>query len=201
MAEIERPSKGTNGFQSLIADIIRILGPSSGINSADVDPSELQSLMKRYSSSEADWGMFALNDNSRSYVRNLIDKGNGKANILLLVWNPGRGSMIHDHSNSHCIMKVLKGSLKETLYNWPDPSLVRDGVSSPLVVQKEAVFQENEVTYISGERSSADLQIPRLRWLVKMRCDTSKLSKVELPSFYMTPMWRSMADYGRLTIR
>lgn len=155
MAEGEQPSNGTNAFQSLIADIIRILGPSSGINSADVDPWELQSLMKSYSSNETDWGTFALNDSSRSYVRNLINKGNGKANILLLVWNPGRSSLIHDHSNSHCIMKVLKGSLKETLYNWPDEKLK----SSPLVVQKETVYQENEVTYISGECLPADSQI------------------------------------------
>lgn len=150
MTEREQSTVDRSAFQSLIDDILRKLGPSSGIDSADVDPSELQSLMERYSSNEAEWAKYALNDNSRSYVRNLIDRGNGKANILLLVWNPGCGSLIHDHSNSHCIMKVLKGSLKETLYNWPDQKLVQHGESSPLVVQKETMFQENEVTYISG---------------------------------------------------
>ena len=153
MAYIEQslPASNTNGFQGLVADIIRILGPSSGINSADVDPLKLQSLMRRYTSNEDEWGKFALNDCSRSYVRNLIDRGNGKANILLLVWNPGRGSLVHDHSNAHCIMKVLKGSLQETLYHWPDQNLVEHGESSPLSVQKETVYGENEVTYISGE--------------------------------------------------
>jgi Cysteine dioxygenase type I len=47
-------------------------------------------------------------------------------------------------------MKVLKGSLKETLYNWPDPKAVAEGVPSPPTVQKETMFEENEVTYISG---------------------------------------------------
>lgn len=139
-----------NAFHTLISDLSRVLGPSSGIDSADVDPLELQSLMDDYTSNESEWRKYALNDNSRSYTRNLVDKGNGKANLLILVWNPGRGSLIHDHSNAHCVMKVLKGSLKETLYSWPDQTLVQHGESSPPAVKKETIYQENEVTYISG---------------------------------------------------
>jgi len=166
------PADGsTDAFHGLIADITRILGPSSGINSEDVDPSDLQSLMRRYTSSENEWGKFALNDRSRSYVRNLIDRGNGKANILLLVWNPGRGSLVHDHSNAHCIMKVLKGSLKETLYHWPDQNLVDHGESSPLSVQKETVYRENDVTYISGELLSSRVPDGRRR---------SRISRAEI---------------------
>jgi cysteine dioxygenase len=139
-----------DAFHTLISDLSQVLGPSSGIDSADVDPLELQSLMDNYTSNESEWRKYALNDGSRSYTRNLVDKGNGKANLLILVWNPGRGSLIHDHSNAHCIMKVLKGSLKETLYSWPDQTLIQHGESSPLVVKKETVYQENEVTYITG---------------------------------------------------
>jgi len=140
-----------DAFHTLISDLARILGPSSGIDSADVDPLELQSLMDNYISNESEWRKYALNDNSRCYTRNLVDKGNGKANLLILVWNPGRGSLIHDHSNAHCIMKVLQGSLKETLYSWPDQTLVQHGESSPPTVKKETMYHENEVTYISGE--------------------------------------------------
>lgn len=25
---------------------------------------------------------------------------------LILVWSPGKGSVIHDHANAHCVMKV-----------------------------------------------------------------------------------------------
>jgi cysteine dioxygenase len=51
-------------------------------------------------------------------------------------------------------MKLLKGSLRETLYNFPDQELVQRGVSAPITVKKETVYQENEVTYISGPLSS-----------------------------------------------
>lgn len=48
-----------------------------------------------------------------------------------------------------CLMQVLRGSLKETLYNWPDRNLINDGGSSPLIVKKETVYTENRVTYMS----------------------------------------------------
>lgn len=38
---------------------------------------------------------------------------------LVLVWTPGKASPIHDHANAHCVMKILAGSLTETLYDWP----------------------------------------------------------------------------------
>jgi cysteine dioxygenase len=47
-------------------------------------------------------------------------------------------------------MKVLKGSLRETLYNFPDQKLLQSGASAPITVRKETVYHEDEVTYISG---------------------------------------------------
>lgn len=91
---------------------------------------------------------------------------------LILVWTPGKQSPIHDHANSHCVMKVsynqilslettlqmsdcektpqvLRGSLKETLYTWPDRNVVNAGKPSPLRIQKETVYANNQVTYMS----------------------------------------------------
>ncbi|KAF2403644.1 cysteine dioxygenase [Trichodelitschia bisporula] len=139
----------TDNFQRLVSDLSRVLGPSSGIDSEDVDPEDLESLMRAYASNEEEWKRYALEDRSRNYTRNLVDKGNGKSNLLILVWSPGRGSLVHDHSGAHCVMKVLKGNLKETLYDFPDQKLVQKGTPSPPVVKKETIFDENEVTYIS----------------------------------------------------
>lgn len=153
-------------FHGLVKDIKDILGPSSGINSADVDDKELRSVMEDYLSNEKEWEKYALADGSRPYTRNLVDKGNGKSNIvsklepecstsltfskLILVWSPGKASPVHDHSGAHCLMKILKGSLKETLYAWPDQSLIKQGISAPPAVMKETIYNANEVAYISG---------------------------------------------------
>ena len=69
-------------FDRLIEDLSRTLGPSSGIDSADVDPKVLQDLMANYVSDETEWTKYAFDDQSRGYTRNLVDKGNGKSNLV-----------------------------------------------------------------------------------------------------------------------
>ncbi|MCJ1389528.1 capsule-associated protein CAP1 [Xylographa bjoerkii] len=148
---IEHSITHTDAFHSLVQDLSAVLGPSSGIDSADVDPKDLQRLMEAYISERKEWMPYALGDPGRSYTRNLVDKGNGKSNLLILVWTPGKGSPIHDHANAHCVMKILQGSLKETLYDWPDKSTKRTGLSAPLHAKKETIYEENEVTYMSDK--------------------------------------------------
>ncbi|KAF2860706.1 putative cysteine dioxygenase Cdo1 [Piedraia hortae CBS 480.64] len=109
--------KDTMTFQSLISDLNTLLGPSNGIDKVSI--SSLKSLMRSYNSQRSEWTPYAFADYSRAYTRNLVSHGNGAANILVLVWSPGRQSYIHDHANSHCVMKVLHGRLTETVYSWP----------------------------------------------------------------------------------
>lgn len=54
------------------------------------------------------------------YTRKLVDAGNGKFNLLIICWDAGQGSAIHDHTESHCFMRILKGQLREIRYVWPD---------------------------------------------------------------------------------
>ncbi|KAJ9668204.1 Cysteine dioxygenase [Coniosporium apollinis] len=135
-----------DAFHQLVQDLSKVLGPSSGIDSAEVDPEDLQALMRDYVSNASEWMQYALGDPSRNYTRNLVDRGNGKSNLLILVWTPGKGSPIHDHANAHCVMKILAGSLKETLYAWPEVS-----EAAPLAVKKETLYTENQVTYMSDQ--------------------------------------------------
>jgi cysteine dioxygenase len=71
-------------FEKLVDDLSAALGPSSGLDSSDVDPMKIQLLMENYVSNSDEWTSFALGDASRTYTRNLIDEGNGKSN---LVWS------------------------------------------------------------------------------------------------------------------
>jgi len=143
-------SSGRNNFDQLVQNLSDVLGPSSGLDSTDVNLEDIVKLMQQYTSNPVEWEKFALADSSRAYTRNLVDKGNGKSNLLVLVWSPHRGSPIHDHSNAHCVMKVLHGKLKETLYDWPGSDSAQ-GSSSPPRIKKETVYSENAVTYMSDE--------------------------------------------------
>lgn len=137
--------RNQDAFHKLVSELSQILGPSSGLNSSEIDVRTLQKLMEDYDSSEIEWSRYAFQDLSRGYTRNLVDEGNGKSNLLVLVWSPSKGSPIHDHADAHCLMKVLKGSLKETRFDFPGS----DGVGPEII--KETMYQENQVTYMADE--------------------------------------------------
>lgn len=68
-------------------------------------------------------------------------------NLLILVWTPGKRSPVHDHASSHCLMKMLKGTLRETRYEMPvEAEGVRD---EGLRVIQQKDFGEGKVAYIS----------------------------------------------------
>lgn len=67
---------------------------------------------------------------------------------LLLVWNPQKGSPIHDHANAHCIMKVLAGSLRETVYYTPEQDYER---LEPLRIKSDKEHFPNDVAYIADD--------------------------------------------------
>eukprot|EP01137_Pigoraptor_chileana_P001966 Opistho-2@40253 len=50
-------------------------------------------------------------------------------------------SSVHDHAGSHCIMKILDGEIRETLYDPP-----KDGV--PLNATRVLDYKRDQVTYI-----------------------------------------------------
>ncbi|KAK3339188.1 RmlC-like cupin domain-containing protein [Neurospora tetraspora] len=148
----ETPS--LDNFDKLVQALKDALGPSSGLTSDDVDVEYLTRLMQDYQSDEVEWSRFAFGDASRGYTRNLVDEGNGKSNLLVLVWSPGKGSPIHDHGNAHCLMKILQGNLTETRYAFPDPTSSSSSPSSepePMQVISEEVYRENEVAYMADE--------------------------------------------------
>lgn len=178
-----------NSFDLLVRSLSDVLGPSSGLDSEDVDVQEIVRLMSSYNSRPEEWQIYAMGDDSRSYTRNLVDKGNGKSNLLVLVWSPGKGSPIHDHANAHCVMKVLYGRLKETLYDWPEGTrgeggkcgCEMDGSATPPKVRRETVYGENEVTYMSDALGIHRISNPDSeRVAISLHCKLSRYAVTEL---------------------
>lgn len=133
-------------FDSLVLALKQALGPSSGLTSDDVDVGHLTRLMESYDAKEEGWLPYKFGDASRGYTRNLVDEGNGKSNLLVLVWSPGNGSPIHDHGKAHCLMKILRGDLTETRYAFPE-----EGKEAPMRVISEKTYKENAVAYMADE--------------------------------------------------
>lgn len=75
-------------------------------------------------------------------------------------------------------MKILKGKLKETRYLWPTVQLNQDE-KCPLRIEKETVFQTNEVTYMSDKLGLHKISNPDPHeYAVSLHC---KLRRCALP--------------------
>ncbi len=79
-----RTAESADRFQALVKALSDRLGPCSGINSDDVDERELKQLMADYVSDESEWEKYSMAQPGTAYTRNLVDKGNGKSNLVLI---------------------------------------------------------------------------------------------------------------------
>jgi hypothetical protein len=66
---------------------------------------------------KTEYSKFALADPNLLYTRNLVATDHQNYMLLLLRWNCKKESPIHDHPCDGCYVKVLAGTIEETLYN------------------------------------------------------------------------------------
>lgn len=121
---IHRPLKGVRPCESF-RDLIQRLHEAFSSNYVNIE--YVHHLMMSYKSNPAEWRKFAKFDRYR-YTRNLVDAGNGKFNLMILCWGEQHSSAIHDHADSHCFMKMLRGQLTEVKYAWPQD---RNAICNP----------------------------------------------------------------------
>jgi len=72
-------------------------------------------MLEGYARSGADWRKYALFE-ATYYSRNLVQQCEAYE-LIVLCWNAGQRSPIHDHSSQRCWMAVLDGEVRETLYH------------------------------------------------------------------------------------
>merc|ERR1711962_1030548 len=109
-------------YETLVEGLLEFF--KEGKESVDID--EVIEFFNRYESRPEDWAKFAKWDKFK-YTRNLMHEGNGNFNMILMCWPEGAVSAIHDHSDSHCFMRVLEGDVKEIRYYWPQHKKNPDG--------------------------------------------------------------------------
>ena len=95
----------TNSFTDLQNSIATHLANFPASSLSPTLP-ELFSLLRSYTSDPRHWSEYAHANTSKQYTRNLVCEVPGLFNLLILVWTPGKKSPVHDHTDSHCLMKV-----------------------------------------------------------------------------------------------
>ena len=102
---------------------------------------------------------FCFIDTDKNYTRNLIATDDETFTLLLLCWNPGKYSPIHDHPCNGCWMRVCQGCVNEVQYR--DDYSVNEGdcekgTASTAELQSthsfvrttDTVFHEGQQTFI-----------------------------------------------------
>lgn len=88
-----------------------------------------------------EWGKYALFEPTKNYTRNLIASDNETFTLLLLCWNPGKESPIHDHPCDGCWMRVCRGKVRETRYEI-------NGVTDKMDVTFDEVYEDDAPAFI-----------------------------------------------------
>lgn len=99
-------------------------------------------LLGEYARANADWRAWALFD-ANAYTRNLVHRC-GTYELLLLAWEVGQSSPIHDHAGQNCWMAVLDGEVEEVHFR-------PNGAGGPPKAAAPRVFRPGQVAYIADE--------------------------------------------------
>lgn len=88
-----------------------------------------------------DVGKYTLFDKNLPYTRNLVATDGFNYGLLVLCWNGGMESKIHNHPCDGCFVKVLRGTIKETRYSY-------DQQTDAITLLSEFEGQEGDVAYM-----------------------------------------------------
>ena len=89
------------------------------------------------------WNRYAHSDPTKNYTRNLIASDNETFTLLMLVWNPGKASPIHDHPCDGCWVRVCAGKIQETRYEI-------DAETDKLEVISDTVIEDSAPSFINN---------------------------------------------------
>ncbi|KAJ2829790.1 hypothetical protein IWW50_000643 [Coemansia erecta] len=129
----------------------------TGLGTDPTTVRRVKHLMRSYVSQSTDWTQYAIYKEGTRYTRNLVDDGNGKYNLLILVWGEEQESPIHDHSGSHCMMKLLDGRLDEELFIQPsDGGPLEKKHTMPLSVDSVAYMHDRIGLHRIGNPSKSE---------------------------------------------
>ena len=110
----------------------------------DVRGRRVARMLGEYCAGHEDWRPYAQFDDE-VYTRNLVVR-EVEFEMLVLCWNVGQQSPIHNHAGQQCWMAILEGEIEEQLYTLPS-----DGRPGPLVPGRTMRFPHGRVAYIDDE--------------------------------------------------
>lgn len=167
------------GFDELKETLDSAFGAYEGVEGLAPIRTALTELIGRFRPKQGELERYALFDYSKPYTRNCIAHTN-KYTLLLLCWNPGSESRIHDHPCDACILTVLDGILKEERY----ANGIEGSQAKPTATK---FYMEGQVSYMTDE-----VGLHKIYNLNKMQAAISL--HLYYPPFASCSCWPQAAD-------
>lgn len=129
-------------------EIISIKSIETLINSLDPEVKnflEYGNVMKAVKLNESEINPYCFWSND-FYTRNLVEKTKAYE-LIVLCWNPGQYSPIHNHQGQDCWMYIAKGKIDETQY------VVQNQNQNDVVLKetRKAHYRKGQVGYIHDD--------------------------------------------------
>lgn len=87
---------------------------------------------------------FTFFDQEKPYTRNLVATDGVNYTLLILCWNAGIESKIHNHPCDGCFIRTLRGCIKETVYH-------PDAKTNEIKQVSHKFYCEGQVSYMSDD--------------------------------------------------
>ncbi len=130
-----------------LSDLIGLLEKEA----AGVGPAEMAGILDRLAVSTEDLAAHARFSDKR-YARNLVHK-TAAFEIMIMCWNAGQRSSIHDHAGSLGGLRILSGALTESLFEKAPNGMIRSLNSADYAAGATRVEETSLIHQISNLQS------------------------------------------------
>jgi cysteine dioxygenase len=142
-------------FRSMVQTMHNEIEPlEEGAHHSPAHIAKISELLTSMRFNQAEFSRY-LNFRDDHYTRNLVgyDMPQGakraKFTALILCWDKGQMSPIHDHAGSSCWVKVLQGQLREVKYEYRKEDDPAEKQGQKLAVLSDRTFEPESVAYIN----------------------------------------------------
>jgi cysteine dioxygenase len=131
-----------------------------------INPARMQDILDRLMVTTEEAQPHALFSEKR-YARNLVYK-DGQFEIMIMCWNAGQRSSIHDHAGSLGGIKILQGELTECLFGRAANGMIKSLSSAEYAIEGARVEETSLIHQISnlqagnGRTVSVHIYVPPL---------------------------------------
>jgi len=169
---------------------------TSAVRGTKDDP--VNALFSRLDLTLGEWKKYAMFESKKNYTRNLIATDDETFTLLLLCWNPGKESPIHDHPCDGCWLRVCQGKIQETRYEI-NTETDRMDVTSDVVFEDDApAFINDSMGYHKVGNPSTSTPAITLH----LYCPPFNQCKIWLdPSHASSPSKACMCNYSEYGVK